>query len=173
MGRSRSPGVWDYRAVTPLERPANFGDRQFLNDEEVARLEADAAKRLDSPPDDTPTNLVHAPSMTIPAARSTRTIAPSLIVGSAGRPRAAADRRGAGPGGVCARRGSGRDGGADGPEPQLARALHHLGPAGRPSCRALRRRRPHLQGPGYVTITHEMVHDTRLVPLDGRPGALA
>lgn len=26
-----------------------------------------------------------------------------------------------------------------------------------------------LQGPGYVTITHEMMHDTRVIPLDGRP----
>ena len=24
-----------------------------------------------------------------------------------------------------------------------------------------------LQAPGYVTITHEMMHDTRVVPLDG------
>ncbi|HET9271479.1 MAG TPA: hypothetical protein VFO31_25050, partial [Vicinamibacterales bacterium] len=26
-----------------------------------------------------------------------------------------------------------------------------------------------LQAPGYVTITHEMMHDTRIIPLDGRP----
>src|SRR5439155_1195079 len=26
-----------------------------------------------------------------------------------------------------------------------------------------------LQTRGYVTITHEMIHDTRIVPLDGRP----
>jgi hypothetical protein len=26
-----------------------------------------------------------------------------------------------------------------------------------------------LQAPGLVTITHEMMHDTRVVPLDGRP----
>ncbi len=26
-----------------------------------------------------------------------------------------------------------------------------------------------LQSPGYVTITYEMVHDTRVIPLDGRP----
>src|SRR4029077_9070431 len=58
-------GVWDYKTITPLERPAAMGDRQFLNDEEVARLEGGAAKRLDSPPDkDTPANLVHAPYMT-------------------------------------------------------------------------------------------------------------
>ena len=26
-----------------------------------------------------------------------------------------------------------------------------------------------LQAPGYVTITHEMMHDTRIIPLHGRP----
>jgi len=26
-----------------------------------------------------------------------------------------------------------------------------------------------LQAPGYVTITHEMMHDARIIPLDGRP----
>src|SRR3982751_1663701 len=60
-------GVWDYKTITPLERPAAMGDRQFLNEEEVARLEGSAARRLDSPPDqDTPVGLVHAPYMTDP-----------------------------------------------------------------------------------------------------------
>ena len=26
-----------------------------------------------------------------------------------------------------------------------------------------------LQTPGYVAITHEMIHDTRIIPVDGRP----
>jgi hypothetical protein len=26
-----------------------------------------------------------------------------------------------------------------------------------------------VQAPGYVTITHEMMHDSRIIPLDGRP----
>ena len=26
-----------------------------------------------------------------------------------------------------------------------------------------------LQAPGYVTVTHEMMHDTRIIPMDGRP----
>lgn len=26
-----------------------------------------------------------------------------------------------------------------------------------------------IQTPGYITITHEMIHETRIVPLDGRP----
>ena len=32
-------GVWDYRTVTPLERPADQADRAFLTEEEVATIE--------------------------------------------------------------------------------------------------------------------------------------
>ena len=28
-----------------------------------------------------------------------------------------------------------------------------------------------IQGPGYVAILHEMIHETRIIPLDGRPHA--
>jgi hypothetical protein len=45
-------GTWDYRTITPLERPAQYGDRQYLTDEEVKALEERAAKRMDEPPSD-------------------------------------------------------------------------------------------------------------------------
>src|SRR5262245_42080417 len=32
-------GVWDYRTITPLERPKQFGNKAVLTDEEVAQLE--------------------------------------------------------------------------------------------------------------------------------------
>ena len=38
-------GVWDYRTVTPLERPSELAGREFLTDEEVARLELRAFER--------------------------------------------------------------------------------------------------------------------------------
>src|SRR3954464_9068929 len=63
-------GVWDYRTITPLERPQNMGDRQFLTDAEAATLEARAAKRLDEPPDGSvPANTIHAPYWTDPGRR--------------------------------------------------------------------------------------------------------
>src|SRR5713101_6797137 len=46
-------GVWDYRTITPLDRPQNVGGREFLTDAEATQLEARAAKRLDQPPDET------------------------------------------------------------------------------------------------------------------------
>ena len=44
-------GVWDFRTVTPMERPAEFEGKQFLTNEEVAELEQQAIERqVDRPP---------------------------------------------------------------------------------------------------------------------------
>ena len=32
-------GIWDYRTLTPLERPEELGDKAFLTEEEAASLE--------------------------------------------------------------------------------------------------------------------------------------
>ena len=37
-------GVWDYRTITPLQRPEEFGDRAFYTEEEIAALEEDAMR---------------------------------------------------------------------------------------------------------------------------------
>ena len=37
-------GVWDFRTVTPLERPAEFADKEFLTAEEVAQYAADRVR---------------------------------------------------------------------------------------------------------------------------------
>ena len=39
-GRPDLQGVWDFRTVTPLERPEDLADRAFLTDEEAAEIEA-------------------------------------------------------------------------------------------------------------------------------------
>ena len=52
-GQPDLQGIWDYRTVTPLERPPQFKDKAFLTDEEVADYERRAAARVDGrPPDD-------------------------------------------------------------------------------------------------------------------------
>ena len=40
-------GVWSHGTITPLERPLEFGEREFLTDEEVADLNEEAATRGD------------------------------------------------------------------------------------------------------------------------------
>src|SRR4029078_12756850 len=37
-------GVWDYRTITPFERRAELGDREYYTDEEIAQLEGRAAR---------------------------------------------------------------------------------------------------------------------------------
>ena len=32
-------GVWDFRSITPMERPAELADKEFLTEEEAANLE--------------------------------------------------------------------------------------------------------------------------------------
>ena len=38
-------GVWDFRTITPFERPRELGDQAFLTAEEVANLESDVVDR--------------------------------------------------------------------------------------------------------------------------------
>ena len=38
-------GIWDFRTITPLERPRSLGDQEFLTQEEAANLEQEAVDR--------------------------------------------------------------------------------------------------------------------------------
>jgi hypothetical protein len=161
-------GVWDYRTITPLERPQNMAGRALLTDEEVTRLEAQAAKQLDTPPDEnTPANLVHAPYMTDRGRRVLDDRRTSLIIDPAdGRIPPLTPE---GQQRTASRRGS-RDGGADGPESRSSaeRCITYGFPnAILPTL--YNNNIQIIQGPGYVAITHEMIHETRVVPLDSRP----
>jgi len=162
-------GVWDYRTITPLERPQNMAGRAQLTDEEVARLEGQAAKNLDEPPDEnTPANLVHAPYMTDRGRKVLDDRRTSLIIDPAdGKvPALTAEAQAR----AATRRGGGRDGGADGPESRSTaeRCITYGFPnATLPTLYNNNIRI--LQGPGYVAVTHEMIHETRIIPLDGRP----
>ena len=40
-------GVWDHRTITPLERPEELGDKEFLTEEEAASIEQAAVDRAD------------------------------------------------------------------------------------------------------------------------------
>jgi hypothetical protein len=166
-------GTWDYRTITPLERPQNMGDRQFLTDAEVNQLETRAAKRMDEPPDaSVPANTIHAPYWTDPGRRVQDDKRTSLIIDppdgrlppltAEGQVRLATRGRG-GTGG--------REGGkADGPEDRST--LERCITQGLPTSNLPTLYNNNIgiyQSPGYVALVHEMVHETRIVPLDGRP----
>jgi hypothetical protein len=162
-------GAWDYRTITPLERRPELGDRRFYTEEEIAELEGRAAERMEQPPDeDTPANLVHAQYMTDPGRYLDESRRTSLIVDPPdGRipaltPEAEARQaraRAAGDGGRSA-------------DSFLDRTLmERCITRGLPGALLPGLYNNNLlisQAPGFVAITHEMIHETRIVPLDGR-----
>ena len=46
-GRPDLQGVWDFRTLTPLQRPADRADQAVLTAEETAELEAQSAARAE------------------------------------------------------------------------------------------------------------------------------
>ena len=165
-GRPDLQGVWDFGSVTPLQRPADLAGKEFLTEEDVSALEAEAAARVDRPPPPGQTGAYNrfwfADGTKVVETRRTSLIvdppdgrlpayAPAGEVRMAGR--AAARLRNAGP--------EDRDvdercilGFNSGP-PMLPGAYNNFVQV--------------FQVPGYVAIFNEMVHDVRLVPLDDRP----
>jgi hypothetical protein len=164
-------GVWDYKTITPLERPGAMGDRQFLTDEEVNQLETRAAKRMDEPPDPNapPGGTVHAQYWTDPGRKVLDDRRTSLIVdppdGRLPPTTPQAQQR------IATRRAQGRDG-ATVDSAESRSSLERCITWGLPTAilpGLYNNNIQIVQGPGYVAITHEMVHDTRIIPLDGRP----
>ena len=162
-------GVWDYRTITPLERRPELGDREFYTDEEIAELEGRAGRRMDKPPDEsTPANLVHAEYLTDPGrfvAESKRT---SLIVdppnGRIPALTAEAEQRQAQAQAAAPTRTGGRA------DSYLDRTLMERcitrGVAGALLPGLYNNNIRITQAPGSVAIVHEMIHETRVVPLD-------
>ena len=174
-GRPDLQGVWDFRTATPLERPRELGSREFLTDEEIAAFERRAAEREDGrPPEDSRSDpSVHPPWWLDYGKHVVGTRRSSLIVEPAdGRvpPMTAQAQKQA----AERRQDRARRGPADAPEDRslwercITRGLPEgMLPAGYNNNVQL------VQSPGYVVIHSEMIHDARIVPLDGRPHAPA
>ena len=172
-GQPDLQGVWDYRTATPLERPAQFAGKEFLTDQEIAEYERRAAARDDGrPPDDARSDpSVHPPwwldygRSVVGTRRSSLVVEPPdgrIPALTADAQKRAADRR-------AASRGRGP---ADAPEDRslwercITRGLPEgMLPAG------YNNNVQFVQTPGYVVIASEMIHDARIVPIDGRAHA--
>ncbi len=164
-------GVWDYRTATPLERPAEFAGKEFLTDAEIADYERRARERPDGRnPDDPRTDpSVQAPDWLDYGKQMVASRRSSLVVDPKdGRippltPEAQAR--------AATRRAETRNrGAADNPENRstwercITRGLPEgVLPAGYNNNIEI------FQAPGYVVLLMEMIHDARIVPLDGRP----
>jgi hypothetical protein len=165
-------GTWDYKTITPLERPAQYGDRQYLTDEEVKALEDRAGKRMDeAPPDEAPAGTVHAAYWTDPGRRVDDDRRTSLIIDPPDGRVPALVNAGAGRGGRGGRGAGGRPGGRA--DSWLDRSLLErcitwgIPTASLPGL--YNNNIQIVQSPDHVVIVHEMVHDARVIPLDGRP----
>jgi len=166
-------GTWNFSSLTPLERPAQFADKPVLTEAEAAAFEretlertnadrrrdtadADVAQAYNNAWYDRGTKVVGTKRSSLIIDPPDGRIPPLTASGQATAAARAEARRERGP--------------ADGPEDRsLAERclLFNAGP-------------PLLPGPynnnlqivqtrDYVVIANEMIHDVRIVPLDGRP----
>ena len=174
-------GIWDFRTITPLERPSALAGKVFLSDEEAADFEERTLERLDFDrrdggarfdveraynnfwwdwgdklTDDKRTSLIVDPADgRIPAMTPEAKDADRARRRSGGRP-------------VRERVLIGSK--AHGPEDLglSERCLlgFNAGPPMLPS--AYNNNLQLFQSPGYVVLLNEMIHDARVIPLDGR-----
>jgi len=160
-------GIFSTATVTPFERPPEFAGKPFLSEKEVADLEARAAKnRVDQPPREgdpgtynqfwfdrgTKAVSTHRSSLIIdPPDGQIPPLTPAAQNWIAERP--------------------GRGSAFDAPEhrPLSERCLWwaSTGPPIFPT--AYNNNYRITQAPGYVLILSEMIHDVRIISLDGRP----
>jgi hypothetical protein len=166
-------GIWDFRSATPLERPARFAGREFMTPEEVVEYERLALEREDGRPPDDGRSLdeqsVHPVWWLDYGKTVVKTARTSLIVDPPdGRmPPQTSEARAR----LAARRADARTHGpADSYENRslqercITRGLPEVTLPG-PYNNNLQI----VQTPAYVMLQTEMIHDARIVPMDGRP----
>jgi hypothetical protein len=160
-------GTWDYRTITPLERSRELGNREFYTEEEKKALEARAGRRMDGPPEKIQPGLTHAQYATDPGRFVADGYRTSLIVDPPdGRiPAVTAEgkaRQARAPNRAGTVNASWLDRGN-----QERCITYGLPSASLPTL--YNNNIQIVQSPDSVVIVHEMIHEARVVPLDGRP----
>jgi hypothetical protein len=164
-GRPDLQGIWTNATLTPLERPRNLTDRRELTEAEVAALEARAEKLRAAADENLKTGDIgsynqfwfDAGTKVLPTRQTSLVVDPPD--GRVPVRQEAEARR----------------------DEYLARSTHHpefmsvwdqcisrgvpgwIIPAGYNNAYQI------VQTPGFVVIHAEMIHDARIIPLDGRP----
>ena len=176
-------GIWTYKTITPLERPAELAGKRVLTDEEAAAYEREENQRLNRDLiDPAKGGYIYAPESeggVIPYNdfwydRGTQVIETrqtSLIIDPAdGRlpplTPEAQRRADAAPPREDQRGRPHADSYVDRP---LSERCLLMGNAAPMLSGAYNNNVQLFQAPGYVVLLNEMIHDTRIIPLDGRP----
>jgi hypothetical protein len=173
-GQPDISGIWTNVTLTPLERPRDLGDKPFFTAEEArvyaAKLvdQGNADRRNPNPLQDVGTAYnafwYDRGTSMVPTLRTSLIVDPPdgrmpALTPEAQERQAArlAERQRMGP--------------ADGPESRsLAERCLLWATAGPPMMPSFYNNNYQIvQGPGYVAILVEMIHDVRIIPLDGRP----
>ena len=154
-------GLWDYRTATPLERPRDLPDKAVFTDQEAADFEKRTAERRDN------VVAVHPPAWLDYGSKVLADRRTSLIVDppngrvpaltAAARARVAATNPA-----------NERD--ADGPEQRSIQERCLVFGAGPPLVPGPYNNNVQIvQTPNAVVIMNEMIHDARIVRMDGTP----
>jgi hypothetical protein len=173
-GHPNFEGIWTNATVTPLERPADLAGKQFLTEAEAAEFErrtvADVnADRRDGPAE---TDVGRAYNeFWRERGKVVSTLRTSLIVDPPDGRVPPVTPEGQQRNGERAERRRTMGGALDGPEMRsLAERCISMPQAGPPMLPANYSSNYQIvQSPGAIVILVEMIHDTRIIPLDGRP----
>jgi len=164
-------GVFTNASVVPLERPKDLGNKEFFTKEEADAYAARVLAQKEVVAPGTYGDVHYSMAQfglekgqsSVPA-----TIRTSLIVGPEGRVPALlpeAQKR------QAERQALNRGHEFDGPENRSLGERCILWPNEGPPMlpEGYNSNLQIVQGPGYVAITQEMIHDVRIIPTDGRP----
>ena len=177
-------GIWDFRTITPLERPEELGDKAFLTEEEAANLEQEvvernarlatrsaerttAASQVDRRADGTPgfyNNFwLDQGTRAVETRRTSQIVDPPNgrvpALTAAGQARADASR--------LYREEHPADSWVDRTTSDRCLLGFNAGPPLTPG--GYNQNLHIFQTPDHVVLVTEMVHTVRVVPLDGRP----
>ena len=194
-GKPDLQGVWDFRSLTPLERPADLGDKAFLTEEEAAALEQQAVERnvelLNRPPEDATAGgsvdvredgspgfynnfWLDRGTATIDSRRTSLIVdppngrIPAMTASAAKRAEELARLRRGVDNHAPTPGGWIQDLGADGLQLRCITGFNS-GPPMTPG--GYNQNVQLLQTPGQVVLLNEMNHNFRVIPIDGRPTA--
>jgi hypothetical protein len=174
-GQPDFQGIWTNATLTPFQRPAELGDKQFFTEQEAAAYERQRIQQTDVDRIDGergPADLARRAYNSFWFDRGTHVVKSrrtSLIVdppdGKIPPLTAEAQKRSENFRSQQAQHPS------DGPQDRLLTERCILfGAAGPPMLpEPYNSNYRIVQGPGYVAILVEMNHETRIIPLDGRP----